>query len=68
MVVEVYLKKEVEDITFVPISINYERLIEDLLFAREMLGIPKPKESTTVRNSFFSFRIELITTLFFVFS
>ncbi|XP_065211576.1 dihydroxyacetone phosphate acyltransferase-like isoform X2 [Planococcus citri] len=47
MVVEVYTAKQVEDITFVPITINYERLIEDLLFAREMLGIPKPKESTT---------------------
>lgn len=51
MVVEVYWMQEVEDITFVPITINYERLLEDSLFTREMLGIPKPKESTTVMNS-----------------
>lgn len=28
-------------------SINYERPPEELLFVYEMLGIPKPKESTT---------------------
>lgn len=49
MVVEVFFENVVEDITFVPISINYDRLIEDVLFVREVLGIPKPKESTTVR-------------------
>lgn len=48
MVVEVFLKNAVEDVTFVPISINYDRLMEDVLFAREVIGIPKPKESTTV--------------------
>lgn len=30
-----------------PISISYERPPEELLFVYEMLGIPKPRESTT---------------------
>jgi glycerol-3-phosphate O-acyltransferase len=33
----------------IPISISYERTLEELLFARELLGIPKPKESTSVK-------------------
>lgn len=49
MIVEVYLERGVSDITFVPISINFDRSMEDSLFAREMIGIPKPKESTKVR-------------------
>ncbi|XP_060857362.1 dihydroxyacetone phosphate acyltransferase isoform X1 [Metopolophium dirhodum] len=45
-IVNVLLKNEVEDIIFVPISINYDRLLEDKLFSYELLGIPKPKETT----------------------
>lgn len=33
------------DIYFVPISLTYERLLEESLYANELLGIPKPKES-----------------------
>ncbi|XP_061785442.2 dihydroxyacetone phosphate acyltransferase [Nerophis lumbriciformis] len=46
MVLDPFLKGEVQDITFVPISISYDRLLEESLLARELLGIPKPKEST----------------------
>ncbi|XP_061756722.1 dihydroxyacetone phosphate acyltransferase isoform X5 [Nerophis ophidion] len=46
MVLDPFLKGEVPDITFVPISISYDRLLEESLLARELLGIPKPKEST----------------------
>ncbi|XP_061900717.1 dihydroxyacetone phosphate acyltransferase-like isoform X4 [Entelurus aequoreus] len=46
MVLDPFLKGEVHDITFVPISISYDRLLEESLLARELLGIPKPKEST----------------------
>nr|XP_057912360.1 dihydroxyacetone phosphate acyltransferase isoform X2 [Doryrhamphus excisus] len=46
MVLEPFLKGEVHDITFVPISISYDRVLEESLLARELLGIPKPKEST----------------------
>lgn len=41
---------EVPDILIVPISISYERLLEEQLFVYELLGVPKPKESTKVRE------------------
>ncbi|CAL1585766.1 unnamed protein product [Knipowitschia caucasica] len=42
-----FLKGEVFDISLVPVSISYERILEESLYAREMLGVPKPKESTS---------------------
>ncbi|XP_055346787.1 dihydroxyacetone phosphate acyltransferase-like [Paramacrobiotus metropolitanus] len=45
--VEVFLRGKVSDITVVPISITYERTLEEFLYARELLGIPKPRESTS---------------------
>lgn len=47
-IVNILLKKEVKDIIIVPISINYDRLLEDKLYCYELLGIPKPKETTLV--------------------
>lgn len=46
MILESLLQGDIPDIHFVPISINYERSPEELLFVYEMLGIPKPTEST----------------------
>lgn len=46
MVVEPFFKGEVFDITLVPISISYDRVLEESLLAHELLGVPKPKEST----------------------
>ncbi|XP_070781670.1 dihydroxyacetone phosphate acyltransferase [Enoplosus armatus] len=46
MVLEPYFKGEVYDITLVPVSISYDRVLEESLLAHELLGIPKPKEST----------------------
>jgi len=43
---ESYFKAEVPDVIIVPISISYERILEETLYAYELLGIPKPKEST----------------------
>lgn len=37
----------VPDVLIVPISISYDRVLEENLFAQELLGIPKPKESTS---------------------
>lgn len=37
----------VPDVMIVPISISYDRVLEENLFAQELLGIPKPKESTS---------------------
>lgn len=47
-IVNTFLNNEVEDITIIPISINYDYLLEDKLFSYELLGIPKPKETTLV--------------------
>ena len=48
MIVEPYLNGLLPDILLFPISISYERTLEEDLFARELLGTPKPKESTSV--------------------
>lgn len=47
IVMDPFLKGEVFDISLVPVSISYERILEEALYAREMLGVPKPKESTS---------------------
>lgn len=49
IVLEPFFKGEVFDITLVPVSISYDRVLEESLLAQELLGIPKPKESTEVR-------------------
>ncbi|XP_062857875.1 dihydroxyacetone phosphate acyltransferase [Trichomycterus rosablanca] len=46
MVLEPFFKGEVFDISLVPISISYDRVLEESLLAHELLGIPKPKETT----------------------
>ncbi len=48
MIIEPYLNGVLPDIMLFPLSISYEKTFEEDLFAREMLGVPKPKESTTV--------------------
>ncbi|XP_052661828.1 dihydroxyacetone phosphate acyltransferase isoform X2 [Harpia harpyja] len=47
IVMEPFLKREVFDTYLVPISISYERILEESLYAYELLGVPKPKESTS---------------------
>ncbi|XP_048342611.1 dihydroxyacetone phosphate acyltransferase isoform X2 [Sphaerodactylus townsendi] len=47
IVMDPFLKREVFDIYLVPISISYERVLEESLYAHELLGVPKPKESTS---------------------
>ncbi|XP_068198339.1 dihydroxyacetone phosphate acyltransferase [Antennarius striatus] len=47
IVMEPFLKGEVFDVSVVPVSISYERILEETLYARELLGVPKPKESTS---------------------
>lgn len=50
IVMEPFFKREVFDTYLVPISISYDRILEETLYAYELLGVPKPKESTTVRK------------------
>ncbi|VDM55876.1 unnamed protein product [Angiostrongylus costaricensis] len=46
MVLEPFLKGRVYDIIVVPVTTNYDRLLEELPYSYELLGYPKPKEST----------------------
>ena len=45
---EPYFKSQISDIMVIPVSISYDRVLEESLYAYELLGVPKPKESTTV--------------------
>lgn len=47
IVMDPFFKGEVFDVNVVPVSISYERILEESLYARELLGVPKPKESTS---------------------
>ncbi|XP_019959276.1 dihydroxyacetone phosphate acyltransferase [Paralichthys olivaceus] len=47
IVMDPFFKGEVYDVSLVPVSISYERILEESLYARELLGVPKPKESTS---------------------
>ncbi|XP_071762948.1 dihydroxyacetone phosphate acyltransferase isoform X1 [Centroberyx gerrardi] len=47
IVMDPFFKGEVFDVNLVPVSISYERILEETLYARELLGVPKPKESTS---------------------
>ncbi|KAM8952933.1 dihydroxyacetone phosphate acyltransferase [Pelodytes ibericus] len=47
VIMEPFFKGEVFDICLVPISISYDRILEESLYAHELLGVPKPKESTS---------------------
>ncbi|XP_027960306.1 dihydroxyacetone phosphate acyltransferase isoform X5 [Eumetopias jubatus] len=47
IVMEPFFKREVFDTYLVPISISYDKILEEMLYVYELLGVPKPKESTT---------------------
>lgn len=49
IVMEPFFKRELFDTFLVPISISYDKIPEETLYVYELLGVPKPKESTTVR-------------------
>lgn len=45
---EPFFTGQVSDVMVVPINISYDRTLEEKLYAYELLGVPKPKESTSV--------------------
>lgn len=47
MTLKPFFTAEVPDIWFLPVNTNYDRVLEEQLFAFELLGVPKPKESTS---------------------
>ena len=47
---EPYFKAHMPDIMVIPVSISYDKILEETLYAYEILGVPKPKESTSVSS------------------
>ncbi|VDK48255.1 unnamed protein product [Anisakis simplex] len=47
VVVEPFLRCKVFDMKIVPVTINYDKILEEKLYAYELLGFPKPRESTS---------------------
>lgn len=47
MTLKPFFTAEVPDIWFLPLNTTYDRVLEERLFAFELLGVPKPKESTS---------------------
>lgn len=58
MALEPFLTRQVPDVLIVPINISYDRILEEKLFSYELLGVPKPQESTSV-----SLSLQLMCTL-----
>lgn len=48
VILELFFSGKIPDVVIVPISISYDRTLEETLYAYELLGVPKPKESTKV--------------------
>lgn len=46
MALEPFFFGQIPDVLIVPVSISYEKPLEEQLFVYELMGIPKPKEST----------------------
>lgn len=42
-----------------PVTINYDRLLESFLYGRELLGSPKPKETVSGKSVRFQFIFNL---------
>lgn len=47
MTLKPFFTAEVPDIWFLPLNTVYDRILEEELFAFELLGVPKPKETTS---------------------
>lgn len=48
MALEPFFKGEVYNLKVVPVSISYEKPLEEQLFVYELLGVPKPKVSQKI--------------------
>ncbi|KAI1725569.1 acyltransferase domain-containing protein [Ditylenchus destructor] len=46
-ILEPYFASNVFDILLVPVTINYDKVLEETLYAWELHGFPKPKETTS---------------------
>jgi glycerone phosphate O-acyltransferase len=69
IVTDAFLEKqnEVNDVLILPISLSYEKVLEGNLYADELLGLPKPKETpmnllrsaTVLQQKFGSFNVNV---------
>lgn len=67
MALKPFLTGLVPDISVVPVNLSYDRTLEEVLFAYELLGVPKPKESTKVNKSnFFIYMLYSFLLLLFL--
>lgn len=39
------MQQELDDVLFIPVSVSYDELLEATMYAKELLGVPKPKEN-----------------------
>ena len=62
---EPYFDARVADVAICPLSLSYERTVEENLHVRELMGIPKPPESTKVA-AFYSNIFKTLSTLIIV--
>jgi len=44
---ECVIRGQIPDVVLVPIAVSFDRILEESLYANELLGIPKPKESAS---------------------
>ena len=44
---EYVIRGQSPDVVLVPIAVSFDRVLEESLYAHELLGIPKPKESAS---------------------
>lgn len=65
MALEPFLTGQIPDVSIVPINISYDRVLEEKLFSYELLGVPKPKESTSVSLFHFSLPYRSSFSIFF---
>lgn len=67
MCLEPLFMGEIPDVTIVPVSISYDKPLEETLFVYELLGVPKPKESTKGMLKAFSILSQNFGSIYFDF-
>lgn len=67
MCLEPLFMGEISDVTIIPVSISYDKPLEEQLFVFELLGVPKPKESTKGMLKAFSILSQNFGSIYFDF-
>lgn len=67
MCLEPLFMGEIPDVTIVPVSLSYDKPLEEQLFIYELLGVPKPKETTKGMLKAFSILSQSFGSIYFDF-